>query len=228
MQYDYLIIGQGISGTFLSYYLGKTGTSFLVIDEKKDNTASRVAAGLINPVTGRRLVKSWMTDELMPFAWEAYTTLGNELGIDCIRSTSLLQFFNAPDMEEAFRRKLHEEPEFLSPPDTYNWKQYFNYPFGWGVIAPCFVVDIASLLESYRTKLLRDDQLLEDKFSTDELKIEDDQVTYRHIRARKIIFCDGEAGMNSRWFSRLPYSPNKGEALWVRIPGLPPTHIYKF
>jgi len=60
MEIDYLIIGQGICGTFLSWYLRKAGISFIVIDEPRPDTASRVAAGIINPVTGRRIVKTWL------------------------------------------------------------------------------------------------------------------------------------------------------------------------
>ena len=60
MKTDTLIIGQGISGTFLSWFLHKAGEEFLVIDDHKATASSHVAAGLINPVTGRRVVKVWM------------------------------------------------------------------------------------------------------------------------------------------------------------------------
>jgi 2-polyprenyl-6-methoxyphenol hydroxylase-like FAD-dependent oxidoreductase len=77
MQIDILIIGQGICGTMLSWFLNKAGKSFLVIDDNNANTPSKVAAGIINPVTGRRFVYSWMIDTVMPFAAETY----NEIGI---------------------------------------------------------------------------------------------------------------------------------------------------
>ena len=48
---DVLIIGQGICGSFLSFELERAGLSYLVIDEARPFAASRVAAGLINPVT---------------------------------------------------------------------------------------------------------------------------------------------------------------------------------
>ncbi len=84
MQVDYLIIGQGIAGTFLSYYLEKENRSFFVIDNNKPSAASRIAAGIINPVTGRRLVKTWMIDELLPFIHREYNELGKALGIKAI------------------------------------------------------------------------------------------------------------------------------------------------
>ena len=84
MQVEFLIIGQGISGTFLSYYLQKANRSFLVIDNQESNSASRVAAGIINPVTGRRIVDTWMIGEILPFAWNAYQQLGDDLQLETI------------------------------------------------------------------------------------------------------------------------------------------------
>ena len=68
MQVDYLIIGQGICGTMLSWFLHKEGKTFLIIDDNNENASSKIAAGIINPVTGRRYAYTWMIDEVMTFA----------------------------------------------------------------------------------------------------------------------------------------------------------------
>ncbi|HKC36540.1 MAG TPA: FAD-dependent oxidoreductase, partial [Chitinophagaceae bacterium] len=101
MQTDFLIIGQGISGTWLSYYLQKANKSFIVIDNDQPNAASRIAAGIINPVTGRRIVKTWMIDELLTFLVLAYEELGNELSIKAIERKSLIDFHPTPQMKIA-------------------------------------------------------------------------------------------------------------------------------
>jgi glycine/D-amino acid oxidase-like deaminating enzyme len=72
MQVDYLIVGQGICGTWLSWYLTKQDRSFIVIDKNEPITASKVSAGIINPVTGRRMVRVWMAEQILSFAREAY------------------------------------------------------------------------------------------------------------------------------------------------------------
>jgi glycine/D-amino acid oxidase-like deaminating enzyme len=228
MEANYLIVGQGISGTFLSWYLQKAGASVIVMDENKSNTASGVAAGLVNPVTGRRLVKSWMIDELMPFAWNAYKQFGNELQIDCIAEVSLKQFFSAPDMQDAFNKRLKEEPEYLSAPDGSDWRQFFNYPFAWGNIQPCYIADVKKLTAAWRAQLIHQNKLIEETFEPPQLVIDEGYISYKNIHAQKIIFCDGAAGLHNPWFNRLPYSLNKGEALILRISQLPTDHIYKF
>src|SRR4029079_6360252 len=64
MHVDVIIVGQGISGTMLSWFLQKENKSFIVFDEVREHSASRVAAGIINPVTGRRYAYTWMIDEV--------------------------------------------------------------------------------------------------------------------------------------------------------------------
>ncbi|QES87747.1 FAD-dependent oxidoreductase [Rhizosphaericola mali] len=60
MNVDFIVVGQGVCGTFLSYYLLEKGFSVIVVDQFRENTASQIASGVINPVTGRRIVKTWM------------------------------------------------------------------------------------------------------------------------------------------------------------------------
>ena len=228
MHYDYLIIGQGIAGTFMGWNLEKSGASCVVIDESKPNTASKVAAGLINPVTGRRLVNSWMIDELLPFAWNAYHEIGNDLNIDCIQETPLLNFFQAPDMQDAFNKKSHENQSYLTPPNGDDWRQFFAYPFSYGIIKPCYVADTNKLITTYCEKLSAKGNLIDEKFDATQLIIKSEGIQYKNLEAKKVIFCDGAAGLDNPWFSKLPYALTKGEALIVKIPGLPPDHVYKF
>ena len=102
---DYLVIGQGISGTFLSYYLKHEGKSLVVIDDFQPNSSSRVAAGIINPVTGRRMVTVWLAGEILPFAAKAYSEIGQQLGIKTISPKSVIDFFPNPFMRESFVKR---------------------------------------------------------------------------------------------------------------------------
>ncbi|MFZ4797794.1 MAG: amino acid oxidase, partial [Bacteroidia bacterium] len=74
MQINYLIIGQGLAGTLLAKELLAKNESFLIIDAFKESTSTKVAAGMYNPISGKRMVKSWNADELLRDTFEAYTS----------------------------------------------------------------------------------------------------------------------------------------------------------
>jgi hypothetical protein len=213
MRTDTLIVGQGLCGTWLSFWLQQMDADFIVIDEEKPGTASRVASGIINPVTGRRMVKTWLADTLIPFADESYKLLGNVVEKKLISESDLLDFFSAPDRRISFEKRAQQFESYLDwPADEHAWLEYFNYPFGYGIVAPVYRVDLQTMLVCWRKHLLDNSKLVEDTYDAANPQVEPWTVLqYKDIKAKRIIFCDGIGVMQQHFFNLLPFAINKGE-----------------
>ena len=78
---DWTIVGQGLAGTCLAWELWERGVDFQIIDRECGIAASRVAAGLVNPVTGKNFEPSPMIGEFLPEALDLYRRVEELLGV---------------------------------------------------------------------------------------------------------------------------------------------------
>ena len=59
MKYDFLIVGQGIAGSIIGLQLEQYNQRFLIVDKNEKITSSKVAAGLMHPMSFKRCVLNW-------------------------------------------------------------------------------------------------------------------------------------------------------------------------
>ncbi|MCH7228756.1 NAD(P)/FAD-dependent oxidoreductase [Haloferula sp. A504] len=74
------IVGAGLAGCCLAWQLRERGVELRLVDDHRPGAASRVAAGLINPVTGKNFQPSWRIAEFLPESVAFFERIGRELG----------------------------------------------------------------------------------------------------------------------------------------------------
>ena len=141
---DYIIVGQGLVGTWMSYYAQKAGKSFVILNDPNTASASSVASGVINPVTGRRIVQTWMINTLLPNAVNAYTELGNHLQETFIKEAPVVLLHPSLQMKESFEYRLTHENVYLSNNNAKDFEAFFKVPFGTGQIDSSYWIDMGT------------------------------------------------------------------------------------
>src|SRR5688572_24439561 len=109
MTFDFLIVGQGLAGTALAWHLRWYGYRVLVLDRGDAVTSSRIAAGLLTPITGKRLALTWRFADLWPNAVAFYRRVEAETGEVFFRERPMVRLFQNDEEREIFAKRAASE-----------------------------------------------------------------------------------------------------------------------
>lgn len=220
-RYDYLIIGQGIAGSVISFKLIQQGYKIRVVDTPLSGRSSSVAAGIINPVTGRNYVKSWLIDALLPSAVSCYEAMKDLLGPDYLIPKSVYRALHSAKDENAWMARTGDTfyQDYLGectghPADFDFIKPAYNQ----GYIKKAYQLRIKNLIMDFRAYLHQHNALIEEV-----LKIDSLQDLHQQLAAydcKQVVFCEGHQVVHNPLWNYLPFDPVKGEMLYVKIPQL--------
>lgn len=214
---DFLVVGQGIAGTTLSYNILNRHKTCHVVSDDISISSSYISAGVINPVTGRRIVKSWMIDELLESARKTYQGFAELLGENFVTSREITKLLSDVDEENLWLRKMDELPDFLAfDDDSEKYRQYFKDFRSVGKIKNALVVDIKKLLVKWEQFLQSRNLLIKVRIRPEELVSESEGIRFGGNLYNYVIFADGHSGISGYFFDFLPYKNAKGEVLHIR------------
>jgi glycine/D-amino acid oxidase-like deaminating enzyme len=219
---DCVIIGQGLAGTTLAWQLRRRGLRVLVIDREGTGSASRIAAGLITPVTGKRMARSWRWDELYPVATALYRHIETEIGEALLHHRAALRLFIAEAERDEFHRRSDTVLAGLVQPTDINCDR-FSAPFGGFEMPTAARLDVPKYLNTSRDHFRQQNayiateiELLHDV----ELFAAGVRLPKLEVEARWCVFCQGFSSTSDPWFGSIRFNAAKGEILTLRIPGL--------
>jgi glycine oxidase len=169
MRAPLLIVGQGLAGTLLGHACERAGLRFEIADAGHAGAASRVGAGIINPVTGQRIVKSRGIDTLRLPALAMYRELETGLGVPLVREMRVRRLFRDDAERRIFADKTARDE--LTPYVNAGSADADGF---W--IEGALRIDTAALIEAARSRWLQAGILREERVELPVVLCEYDRV----------------------------------------------------
>jgi glycine/D-amino acid oxidase-like deaminating enzyme len=216
---DYLIVGQGLAGSLLAWQLLGEECSVTILDHNHHQSASMVAAGIINPFTGKRFLYTENFHEYLPVAIKTYRELEKIFQQQFYFPLSTQRVFNTPEEKELWQRQkdknaLSDDAAFFQPSPKIN--PLLHAPHGSAIFTEGGYCDTHSLLLSLRELFKKKNVLINAELNYNDIKILADGIMWQDQQFRRVIFCEGFQVKNNPWFKDFPFSPSKGEILTLQ------------
>ena len=216
----YLVVGQGLAGSFLAWQLLQRGQNVTVVDDHHRRCASFSAAGMVNPITGKRLVLSDQCAELLPFARSFYQELERFFRQEFFVATDIIRIFQSPAEHNEWTiksRQPHGEKYYgrYQPPGVHG--AAVRDPLGSFLIRQGGYCHKERLLRCL-TEFFRQKEILrEERLDYQDLILTEEGARWKGKVFSCVIFCEGYQIRGNPFFSWIPFKPAKGEILNLRI-----------
>lgn len=186
----FLIVGQGLAGTILAHHFLAAQIPFEIWDAPSDFfNSSQAAGGIYNPVTGRKLEKTWLAEDLFSYLPNFYKNLEETLQASFFHPMPLFRPFANAEMRTWLEdRRAQIDHDYLVWTDEGVWVK----EAGW--------VDVSELVRVSRT-YFQDLAIFQERAYSESDKFE------------RVIFCEGFHGQQNPLWAKLPFLPAKGELM---------------
>lgn len=219
MKVDYLIVGQGLAGSLLSWQLLSRGKRVLVVDRDEEGTSSKVAAGLVTPIAGSRFNIPDGMERNLNFAKKFYWDLEESSGLTLFHHVRIARLFQNEKEVATWQKRIAESPE--------RYKEFyekltidssqFHLPHGGFEMCQSGWLDLPAFLEQMRQILLERAAYAIGVVRPADIVTHENSVQWKNVEAGTIVFCQGWEGCQNEYFDWLPWNPARGDVLDIKM-----------
>jgi glycine oxidase len=226
--FDVLILGLGLAGSTLAWRLAERGASVGVIDrggvdEIGNPSASHVAAGLITPVTGKRLTVADDFSELWASAEAFYRGVEQRCGESLLEVAPAVRIFADADERRTFVDRLAQGrlSDHARLADDSELPRGVQAPHGAFMMPQAARLRVAAYLNETRQWLEAEGCYVAADVDPDrdiEISTQGVHVPKLDLTTSRLVLCQGFTPNPSPWLNNVHFRPAKGEVLTIESP----------
>ena len=221
MEVDFLIIGQGISGTVVAQTIEQKSKTYYIIDNNINNTSSKIAAGIMHPMSFKRCILNWRGKEFFEFSQEFYLNHNKILNTKNFKKIKLFRLFSSFEEQNNWIGKSSSSIYSSVLGNEEKSIENIHNDYGNSEVKKCGHLNVKLFLKSSKKYFEKTKKIIPDEFELNELKYDGKLFFYKGIYAKHIIMCQGAHGLNNKIFGYLPIIANKGELIDISTKYLP-------
>lgn len=224
MEQKIVILGGGLAAHFMAARSVQRGHKVTIIDDQQPNSASRVAAGMFNIITGRFGALSWKGPELLDEIHSFFQLPGMRSLQKHIHFTEIYRPFKTIEGYNKWLGRA-EDPIFQPIVDFHEaplLPHILHNEYGGIMIKPCGWAHTVGLLAEFERVMTTQYGVRYVKTLLDYGQIDMDarKITTANgaLSFDHLIFAEGYRMIHNPWLSDIRIIPNKGEILLLHAP----------
>ena len=220
-KFDYLVVGGGLAGSVFSFLaLLRAKTVFMLNEPSKYGySASQISLGTYSPITGRHNAKTWKIKELMSCLYDTFAQAKDRYNSDFLFPRNVLLPIDDTEKQNTWQAALSNPyyEGYLKQVSSELYHDFLKKSLEQIEIGESGYVDIKHFITCLRSELAQQGHYLEHKWYKEDTHFFEDKVIWKDISARHLVMCQGYRAMKEGYFTDLPFTPNKGEVLHIKM-----------
>lgn len=220
--FDFLIAGGGLAGSTLALELHKRQFKVMLADVFQDQSSSSIAAGLVNPIVPKGVKLTWKAREIFSKIVPFYQQCAELIGENCFTPKPIYHLY--PNLNEAafWKAKLssHEYHPFARHSDKAPDVPGLIAPYGYAEILQGGRLDVPKLVKLTHDFFKKQSKFTDGLVKIEDMKQENDRVKWKGMKFNRVIWAQGYLAFKHPLWNNLPFKPNRGSILTVKLMGL--------
>lgn len=214
-----IVVGGGIAGSTMAYTLLQAGHKVVLINNTQLPYASSVAAGLYNPIVFKRIVPTWLANDVVPYCKQFYTNVETNTNTRFHFDIPILKLFTEQQEVDLWHKKQLDPTTapWLGASNTNTINGIHNKHAGKATVNYSGWVNVPLLLQAYNNYFASHANCtcINEQVNYEQLQVSNTTINYKHITANVIIFAEGVYVSNNPYFKHIQMKPTKGDVFKI-------------